>query len=107
MGLALSLERNQKRFVLCARHAQYLEDPEHHGVLREDVDGNSKELQKELGLVRKRSAICLKTVRDIEALSGEALSPPSTKKIRWRKRGQIQAQACSRLSHKRSGQQLV
>jgi hypothetical protein len=32
---------------------QYLQDPGHRGVLREDIDGEREELQKELDLVRK------------------------------------------------------
>jgi hypothetical protein len=29
------------------RRVQYLQDPGHHGVLREDIDGEREELQKE------------------------------------------------------------
>jgi hypothetical protein len=32
----------------CERGVQYLQDPGHHGVLREDIDGEREELQKEL-----------------------------------------------------------
>jgi hypothetical protein len=34
-----------------------LQDPGHRGVLREDIDGEREELQKELDLVRKHSSI--------------------------------------------------
>jgi hypothetical protein len=30
---------NYNRYVACERRAQYLEDPEHQGVLREDIVG--------------------------------------------------------------------
>jgi hypothetical protein len=39
---------------------QYLQDPGHCGFLREDIDGEREELQKELDLVRKHSSISLK-----------------------------------------------
>jgi hypothetical protein len=39
------------------RGVQYLQGPVHHGVLREDIDGEREELQKELDLVRKHSSI--------------------------------------------------
>jgi hypothetical protein len=35
---------------------QYLQDPGHHGVLREDIDGEKEELQKELDLVSGEEA---------------------------------------------------
>jgi hypothetical protein len=62
VGLASSLGRNYKRCVACQRRAQYLDDPEHQGVLREDIVGEREELQKEkeLDLVRKHSSISLK-----------------------------------------------
>ncbi len=44
-------------YVVCERRAQFLEDPGHHGVLREDIVGEREELQKELDLVRKHSSI--------------------------------------------------
>jgi hypothetical protein len=68
VGLASSLDRNYKRYVVCERRAQFLEDPGHHGVLREDIVGEREELQKELDLVRKHSSISLKRFRDIESL---------------------------------------
>jgi hypothetical protein len=48
IGLASSLDRNYRRYVACERRVQYLQDPGHHGVLREDIDGEREELQKEL-----------------------------------------------------------
>jgi hypothetical protein len=53
IGLASSLDRNYRRYVACERRVQYLQDPGHRGVLREDIDGEREELQKELDLVRK------------------------------------------------------
>jgi hypothetical protein len=48
---------------------QYLQDPGHHGaLLREDIDGEREELQKELDLVRKHSSISLKRFREIESV---------------------------------------
>jgi hypothetical protein len=47
---------------------QYLQDPGHHGVLREDIDAEREELQKELELVRKHSSISLKRFREIEGV---------------------------------------
>ena len=47
---------------------QYLQDPGHCGVLREDIDGEREELQKELDLVRKHSSISLKRFREIESV---------------------------------------
>ena len=47
---------------------QYLQDPGHLGVLREDIDGEREELQKELDLVRKHSSISLKRSREIESV---------------------------------------
>jgi hypothetical protein len=41
------------------RRVQYLQDPGHRGVLREDIDGEREEL-KELDLARKHSSISLK-----------------------------------------------
>jgi hypothetical protein len=44
VGLASSLGRNYKRYVVCERRAQFLEDPGHHGgVLREDIVGEREE----------------------------------------------------------------
>jgi hypothetical protein len=75
VGLASSLDRNYKRYVVCERRAQFLEDPGHHaGVLREDIVGEREELQKELDLVRKHSSISLKRFRDIESVFKRA--PP-------------------------------
>ena len=68
VGLASSLGRNYKRYVACERRAQYLEDPEHQGVLREDIVGEREELQKELDLVRKHSSISLKRFSEIESV---------------------------------------
>ena len=68
VGLASSLGRNYKRYVVCERRAQFLEDPGHHGVLREDIVGEREELQKELDLVRRHSSISLKRFRDIESV---------------------------------------
>ena len=68
VGLASSLGRNYRRYVACERRAQYLEDPEHQGVLREDIVGEREELQKELDLVRKHSSISLKRFREIESV---------------------------------------
>jgi hypothetical protein len=47
VGLASSLGRNYKRYAACGRRAQHLEDPEHQGVLREDIVGEREELQKD------------------------------------------------------------
>ena len=68
IGLASSLDRNYRRYVACERGVQYLQDPEHHGVLREDIVGEREELQKELDLVRKHSSISLKRFREIESV---------------------------------------
>jgi hypothetical protein len=68
VGLASSLGKNYKRYVACERRAQYLEDPQHQGVLRENMVGEREELQKELDLVRKHSSISLKRFRDIESV---------------------------------------
>ena len=68
IGLASSLDRNYRRYVACERRVQYLQDPGHHGVLREDIDGEREELQKELDLVRKHSSISLKRFREIESV---------------------------------------
>jgi hypothetical protein len=69
VGLASSLDRNYKRcVVVCERRAQFLEDPGHHGVLREDIVDEREELQKVLDLVRKHSSISLKRFRDIESV---------------------------------------
>jgi hypothetical protein len=46
IGLASSLDRNYRRYVACERRVQYLQDAEHHGVLREDIVGEREELQK-------------------------------------------------------------
>jgi hypothetical protein len=43
VGLASSLDRNyNKRYVVCERRAQFLEDPGHHGVLREEIVGEER-----------------------------------------------------------------
>ena len=68
IGLASSLDRNYRRYVACERRVQYLQDPGHLGVLREDIDGEREELQKELDLVRKHSSISLKRFKDIESV---------------------------------------
>ena len=68
IGLASSLDRNYRRYVACERRVQYLQDPGHLGVLREDIDGEREELQKELDLVRKHSSISLKRFREIESV---------------------------------------
>jgi hypothetical protein len=65
VGLASSLGRNYRRYIACERRAQYLEDPEHQGVLREDIVGDREELQKELDLLNKHSSISLKRSKDI------------------------------------------
>jgi hypothetical protein len=39
VGLASSLDRNCKRYVVDERRAQFIEDPGQHGVLREDIVG--------------------------------------------------------------------
>jgi hypothetical protein len=39
ISLASSLDRNYRRYVACERRVQYLQDPGHCGVLREDIDG--------------------------------------------------------------------
>jgi hypothetical protein len=63
------LDQNYRRCVACERRAQYLQDPEHHGVLRENIVGEREELQEDLDLVRKHSSsISLKRSRDIESL---------------------------------------
>jgi hypothetical protein len=66
IGLASSLDRNYRRYVACERRVQYLQDPEHQGVLQENIVGEREELQKELDLLRKHSSISLKRSRDIE-----------------------------------------
>jgi hypothetical protein len=43
IGLASSLDRNYRRYVACERRVQYLQDPGHRGVLREDIDGEREE----------------------------------------------------------------
>jgi hypothetical protein len=43
-----------------------LADPEHHGVLCDDLGGDQELLQKELDLTRKHSAISLEQFRAIE-----------------------------------------
>jgi hypothetical protein len=43
-----------------------LADPEHHGVLRGDLDGDQDLLQEELDLMRKHSAVSLGRLRAIE-----------------------------------------
>jgi hypothetical protein len=69
VGLASSSDRNYRRCVACKRRVQYLQDPGHHGVLREDIDGEREELQKkELDLVRKHNSISLKRFREIESV---------------------------------------
>jgi hypothetical protein len=70
IGLASSLDRNYRRCVACEseRRVQYLQDPGHRGVLREDIGGEREELQKELDLVRKHSSISLKRFREIESV---------------------------------------
>jgi hypothetical protein len=47
IGLASSLDRNYRRHVACERRVQYLQDPGHLGVLREDIDGEREELAPE------------------------------------------------------------
>jgi hypothetical protein len=39
IGLASSLDRTYKGCVACEKREQHLEDPGHHGVLREDIVG--------------------------------------------------------------------
>jgi hypothetical protein len=69
IGLASSLDRNYRRYVACERRVQYLQDPGHQGMLRENIVGEREELQnKELDLVRKHSSISLKRFRDIESV---------------------------------------
>ena len=46
VGLARSMDRNYKRFVMFENRARYLADPEHHGVLRGDLDGDQDLLQR-------------------------------------------------------------
>jgi hypothetical protein len=94
VGLASSLGRNYRRYVACERRAQYLEDPEHQGVLRADTVGEREELQKELDLVKKHSSISLKRSRDMHisrVRSREGLSRWSTRTRRWGKRSEMQA----------------
>jgi hypothetical protein len=43
-----------------------LADPEHHCVIRGDLEGDQELLQKELDLMRKHSAISLERFRGIE-----------------------------------------
>jgi hypothetical protein len=62
------LDRNYRRCVACERRVQYLQDPKHQGVLRENIVGEREELQKELNLVRKHSSISLNRFRDIESV---------------------------------------
>ena len=66
VGLARSMDRNYKRFVMFENRARYLADPEHHGVLRGDLDGDQDLLQEELDLMRKHSAMSLERFRAIE-----------------------------------------
>ena len=93
VGLARSMDRNYKRFVMFENRARYLADPEHHGVLRgEHLDGDQDLLQEELDLMRKHSAMSLERLRGIEremkrsafALAlvdkGEALAKPKAKR---------------------------
>ena len=68
IGLASSLDKNYRRYVACERRVQYLQDPGHLGILREDIDGEREELQKELDLVRKHSSISLKRSKDVESV---------------------------------------
>jgi hypothetical protein len=68
IGLASSLDRNYRRCVACERRVQDLQDPGHRGVLREGIDGERAELQKELDLVRMHSSISLKRSREIESV---------------------------------------
>jgi hypothetical protein len=91
VGLASSLDKQELQATsgtlsVRERRAQFVEDPGHHGVLREDIVGEREELQKELDLVRKHSSISLKRFRDIErsrgARSREGLSRWSTRKRR-------------------------
>jgi hypothetical protein len=59
IGLASSLDRNYRRCVACERAGgAVFTGPgaprcHEHGVLREDIDGEREELQKELDLVRR------------------------------------------------------
>jgi hypothetical protein len=46
----------------------YRTRPGHRDVLREDIDSEREELQKELDLVRKHSSISLKRFREIESV---------------------------------------
>jgi hypothetical protein len=87
VGLASSLDRNYKRYVVCERRVQFLEDPGHHGVLV----GEREELQKELDLVRKHSSVSLKRFRELRVCSREGLSRWSTRKRRWAERSEMQA----------------
>jgi hypothetical protein len=60
------MDRSYKRFVVFENRARYLADPEHHGVLRGDLDGDQDLLQGELNLTRKHSAMSLERFRAIE-----------------------------------------
>jgi hypothetical protein len=63
VGLACSLDRNYKRFVMFENRARYLADPEHRGVIRGDLDGDQDLLQRELDWMRKHSATSLERFR--------------------------------------------
>jgi hypothetical protein len=81
----------------------------HHGVLREDIDGEREELQKELDLVRKHSSISLKRFGEIESVFKRgAFALVDTSE---RRAGKPEARCKHKLSldlpHKRSEQQLV
>jgi hypothetical protein len=108
VGLASSLDRNYKRYVVCERRAQFLDDPGHHGVLREDIVGEREELQKKLDLVRKYSSICLKRSRNIEGVFKRGtFALVDAKEALGRAKRDASMSLPSRPSHKRSEQQLV
>jgi hypothetical protein len=42
VGLAWSLDRNYKRLVMSENRARYLADPEHHCIVRSDLEGDQE-----------------------------------------------------------------
>jgi hypothetical protein len=94
--------------VACERRAQYLEDPEHQCVLREDIVGEREELQKELDLVKKHSSISLKRLlKDIESVFKRGAFALVDANEALGKAKRDASMSCSRPPHKRSEQQLV
>jgi hypothetical protein len=60
-GIACSLDRNYKRFVMFENRARYLADPEHRGVIRGDLDGDQDtktSFRRSIDLTRKQARQC-------------------------------------------------